>query len=121
MQVLTFFDMTVVPTMFVDSAAARGMARREGVGKVKALEINTLWLQQIIKHKLIGLVAVASATNWADIGTKIAPAGNVRQTTRGERHRGPDARGGARGQNGCGQLPFPVATRCGVHLAGSDC
>ena len=53
--VLMFFGCQVEASLHLDSAAARGICRREGVGKVKALEVRTLWLQQVIKAKTLTL------------------------------------------------------------------
>ena len=53
--VLMFFGYRVEASLHMDSAAARGICRREGIGKVKALEVRTLWLQQVIKAKTLTL------------------------------------------------------------------
>ena len=45
--VLMFFGCQVEASLHMDSAAARGIFRREGVGKVRSLEVRTLWLQQV--------------------------------------------------------------------------
>ena len=39
--VLMFFGCQVEASLHMDNAAARGIWRREGVGKVKALEVQT--------------------------------------------------------------------------------
>ena len=52
------------------SAAARGICSCEGVGKVKAVEVRTLWLQQVIKAMTFTLKTVKSHDNCADFGTK---------------------------------------------------
>ena len=70
-EVLMFFGCQVEPSLDMDSAAARGICRREGVGKVKALEVRTLWLQQVIKAK------TRSQDNCADLGTKTMAAGSL--------------------------------------------
>ena len=54
----------------MDRAAARGICRREGVGKVKALEVRILWLQHVIKAMTLVLKTVKSVDNCADLGTK---------------------------------------------------
>ena len=53
--VLMFFGYRVEASLHMDSAAACGICRREGIGKVKALEVRTLWLQQVIKAKTLTL------------------------------------------------------------------
>eukprot|EP00972_Heterocapsa_arctica_P028068 4129135-Heterocapsa_arctica.AAC.1 len=39
--VFEFMEYEVESYLYMDSAAARGMAKREGVGKVKCLEVKT--------------------------------------------------------------------------------
>ena len=75
--VLMFFGSRVEASLHMDSAAARGICRREGVGKVKALEVRTLWLQQVIKAKTLTLKTVKSHDNCADLGTKTLTAGTL--------------------------------------------
>ena len=75
--VLMFFGCRVEASLHMDSAVARGICRREGVGKVKALEVRTLWLQQVIKAKTFTLKTVKSQDNCADLGTKTLTAGTL--------------------------------------------
>ena len=75
--VLMFFGCLVAASLHMDSAAARGICRREGVGKVKALEVRTLWLQQVSKAKTFALKTVKSLDNCADLGTKTLTAGTL--------------------------------------------
>ena len=56
--VLMFFGSRVEASLHMDSAAARGICRREGVGKVKALEVRTLWSQRVIIAKTLTLKTV---------------------------------------------------------------
>ena len=44
-----FFGCQLEAALHMDSAAARGICRREHVGKVKASEVRTLWLQHVVK------------------------------------------------------------------------
>ena len=67
---MMFFGCQVEASLHMDSAAARGICRREGVGKVKSLEVRTLWLQQVVKAKTLTLKTVKSQDNCADLGTK---------------------------------------------------
>merc|ERR1711954_449340 len=71
--ILEFFGLKVVGNLYLDSAAARGILRREGVGKIKHLEIRALWVQQAVKKGLFTVKAVAGVDNPADLGTKIHP------------------------------------------------
>ena len=76
--VLMFFCCQVEASLYMDSAAARGICRREGAGKVKALEVvRTLWLQQVVKAKTLTLKTGKSEDNCADLGTKTLAAGTL--------------------------------------------
>ena len=77
--VLMFFGYRVEASLHMDSAAARGICRREGVGKVKSLLVHTLWLQQVIKAKTLTLKTVMSHDNCADLGTKTLTAATLTQ------------------------------------------
>ena len=74
-----FFGYRVEASLHMDSAAARGICRREGVGKVKSLEVRALWLQQVIKAKTLTLKTVKSNDNCADFGTKTLTAATLTQ------------------------------------------
>ena len=65
--------------MDVGTSGQGGMMRREGVGKVKTLEIKTLWLQQKVKSKEVLLATEPTLTNKADLGTKILPGPRFEQ------------------------------------------
>ena len=64
-------------TLYSDSAAARGIARREGVGKLKGLEVRMLWLQQELKRKTFDLKVVRTERDKADLGTKTLDVGRL--------------------------------------------
>ena len=72
--VLMFFGCQVEAALHMGSAAARGICRCEGVGKVKALEVRTLRLQQVANAKTLTLKTVKSQDNCADLGTKTLAA-----------------------------------------------
>ena len=57
-------------TVKTDSSAAKGIGLRLGAGKLRSLEIRTLWLQQLIKDKRLGIAKTAGSKNPADVGTK---------------------------------------------------
>ena len=73
--VVMFFGFQVGAALHMDTAAARGICRREGVGKVKALEVRTLWLQQVVEAKTLTLTTVMLLNICADLGTKTLAAG----------------------------------------------
>ena len=72
--VLMFFGCRVEASLHMNSASARGICRRDGVGKVKVLEVRTLWLQQVIRAKTLSLKTVKSHDNCAVLGTKTLTA-----------------------------------------------
>ncbi len=57
-------------TVLTDSSAAEGIASRKGLGKVRHLEVNQLWLQDKVANKEIRIVKVPGTENVADALTK---------------------------------------------------
>ena len=53
-----------------DSSAARSLACRVGIGRIRHLAANLLWLQEKVNNKLIEVTAIPTAVNPADAGTK---------------------------------------------------
>jgi len=53
-----------------DSSAAKGIANRKGLGKVRHIEINQLWLQDKCRSGAIEIVKVDGVDNLADCLTK---------------------------------------------------
>eukprot|EP00972_Heterocapsa_arctica_P089536 13202886-Heterocapsa_arctica.AAC.1 len=69
-RLLQFFDIPVRMQLYGDASAARGISNRFGVGRVKHLEVKTLWLQQFTcgrrgEESVMGL-AVSTKKNVAD-------------------------------------------------------
>ena len=64
-------------TLFCDSAAARGIAQRAGLGKVKALAVKTLWSQEVVRERGLQIKSIASKANKADLGTKVLPVARL--------------------------------------------
>ena len=56
--------------MHADSSAAKAIASRQGMGKIRHLEVRHLWLQQVVCDGKILLRKVAGKLNPADILTK---------------------------------------------------
>ena len=56
--------------LFVDSSAAKAIASRKGLGKVRHLEVRHLWLQQAVREKKVVLRKVEGKLNPSDLGTK---------------------------------------------------
>ena len=53
-----------------DSSASIGVASRRGAGGIKHIETQTLWLQQVVRRKLLNQKKVDGKKNNADLGTK---------------------------------------------------
>ena len=56
--------------LYLDSSAARGIITRQGVGRVKHLQIRALFLQELHKQGTLSVHPVGTKENTADIGTK---------------------------------------------------
>ncbi len=56
--------------VLVYSSAAIGIVRRIGLGKLRHIEVQGLWLQEVVRKGIIRIVRVAGELNDADLGTK---------------------------------------------------
>ena len=56
--------------VMTDSSAAKGMVSRKGLGKVRHVEVNQLWVQQKVGSGEIELRKVEGVSNLADALTK---------------------------------------------------
>ena len=61
------------PGVMIDASAAKGIASRRGVGKVRHLHVGTLWLQQAVHERRLRLQKQPGQDNVADLGTKHLP------------------------------------------------
>ena len=64
------FDAFFQIHLYLDSAAARGITNRRGVGKVRHLSCRSLWLHERMAVGSLVVSPVPGTTNPADIGTK---------------------------------------------------
>ena len=53
-----------------DARAAKGIASRRGVGKIRHIEVSQLWLQEKVSSGEVVVTKVPGQTNLADILTK---------------------------------------------------
>lgn len=60
-----------------DSAACRGMCNRDGVGKLRHVELQYFWLQQAVRAKKLGMKRILGAKNPADLMTKFLGAADI--------------------------------------------
>ena len=63
--------------MWVDSPAAKSIASRTGLGKVRHIEVRFLWLQEVVRAGRIELRKIPGERNPADIMTKPKNAAEV--------------------------------------------
>ncbi|CAE7778820.1 unnamed protein product [Symbiodinium sp. CCMP2592] len=64
------FDESPLIQHHVDSTAALGALRRQGVGKIRYLSTRILWQQLLVKQGIIIANKISTDYNVADIGTK---------------------------------------------------
>eukprot|EP00971_Amphidinium_carterae_P229579 4555119-Amphidinium_carterae.1 len=60
----------VVWKVFTDSSAAKSMGLRIGVGRVRHLDVRSLWVQHATRHLHLRLCKIDGMANPADLGTK---------------------------------------------------
>jgi hypothetical protein len=56
--------------LYADASAAIGVANREGLGRIRHLDTQSLWLQQVLRKKRLGLGKVLGIENPSDLMTK---------------------------------------------------
>ena len=71
------FGKTMVPWLYVDASAAIGIAQRKGLGKIRHLDTQSLWVQDAVRTKRVMLEKVLGTENPADMYTKHLDAGNL--------------------------------------------
>ena len=69
------FDLgiTLKPTVHTDASAALGIAQRRGLGKVRHVRTQALWIQQAHAEKTLGFHKVPGTENPSDVLTKHVP------------------------------------------------
>ena len=75
---LQFFCVHTRLVLETDSSAARAIMNRKGIGKLRHLEVKTLWLQAKVNSKQIAVQCIAGEHNPADLGTKALAGDRVR-------------------------------------------
>ena len=68
--VLQRSDIDVKFKVMTDSSTAKSISQRLGVGKLRSIEIRTLWIQEIFQKKEFHIAKVPGSENFSDIGTK---------------------------------------------------
>ena len=61
-----------------DASAAKGIAMRRGMGKVRHIEVNQLWVQDKVAQGIVKIVKIATGENVADHLTKYLDGNGVK-------------------------------------------
>ena len=75
---LEFFGVKVTIRTNIDASAAKGMASRKGLGKVRHKAVNQLWIQDRVSRGDLTIAKVSGKENLADILTKHVNAEDIR-------------------------------------------
>ena len=67
----------IIVRVSTDSSAAMGISKRRGLGKVRHIELNQLWLQEKVSSKEIEMRKVKGEDNVADALTKHLEQRNI--------------------------------------------
>ena len=70
---LLFAGFAVETRLFMDASAGRAICQREGVGRIRHMSVRVLWVQQLVKRKVVQVMTTTSEGNKADLGTKSHP------------------------------------------------
>ena len=65
-----------------NAVATIGIARRRGLGKIRHLDVEDLWVQSEVRDNVVDLVKVAGVDNPADILTKYVDRGMITKMLR---------------------------------------
>jgi len=56
--------------LYLDASAAKGILERSGISKIRHIDVNQLWLQEVCARKLIPAIKVDGTDNPSDLLTK---------------------------------------------------
>ena len=71
------FGLRMSPWLWVDASAAIGIAKRKGLGKVRHLDCQSLWVQDAIREKRMSLRKIDGKENPSDAMTKFIGAAEM--------------------------------------------
>ena len=71
------FDVDMGIEIRTDASAAKGIANRRGLGKVRHMEVSQLWVQEKVSEGRIRIVKVKGEDNIADALTKHVDHDNI--------------------------------------------
>ena len=73
--------------VYTDSSAARGISSRRGLGKVRHIELNQLWLQDQVARGKVAVRKIKGEDNISDSLTKHSGPERIKQTMSGTMQR----------------------------------
>ena len=79
---LSDFGFSASVVVYSDSSAAKGMANRRGLGKVRHIDLCHLWIQEEVARGRVVIHKVNSSDNFSDSLTKHPSAERIAQTMR---------------------------------------
>ena len=69
--------------LYTDSSAAKGISSRRGLGKLRHVELNELWLQDQVSRGRVTVRKIKGEENFSDSLTKHSSPERIQQTMRG--------------------------------------
>ena len=78
-----FSDLENIVHIGTDSSAVKSFVGRQGLGKMKHLEIRDLWLQKEVNEGKVVVHKVLGTENLSDLGTKILNAAEISERLEG--------------------------------------
>ena len=78
--ILKDFAIDLTTSVSTDSSAAKGIANRRGLGKVRHIELSELWVQDRVARGQMTMYKITGADNSADSLTKPSTADRIAQT-----------------------------------------
>ena len=69
--------------LYTDSSAAKGISSRRGLGKLRHVELNELWLQDQVSRGRVAVRKIKGEDNFSDSLTKHSSPDRIRQTMMG--------------------------------------
>ena len=109
--------------LFTKASTGKDMATRRGLGKVRHISINKLWIQAKIAEKTIVIIKIKNKLNPADLMTKYLSKDEIRQIMDGLMHQHSEGRNADAPElsivedtwHESRQTPFPT-TSCSQHI-----
>ena len=73
-------------SVMVDASAAVGITMRRGMGRIRHIELNELWLQDQVARGKISIHKIDGKENFSDSLTKFCAADRINQTIKCTNH-----------------------------------